>query len=384
MELAAEFQLDLVRTESALSGLEAEWKELHAAANARNPFLGWEWTQACLHELGTGATPFVLTLRMDGRLVGLAPLRLERNWGFRVLRFIGDGRSDYLGFLLHPEAPDAQSRLLEGLEQHRAHWDLAVLRQLNNEYSGLASATPPKLLRCARAEGTLAPYVACRGDWETLCATGPGWLKRMSKALRKFEREGGRVERHTGIEALAHIDELVAIEARSWKGEAGVGRFQPGCGRAFLERVLRDLAPRGEIEVWIARVDEHPVAFALSLLTGERILLYQGAYDQAYRKQGPGAVLEYVSIRRAWEAGVREYDYMSGNEPYKAERTNATRVIRYLALHTTGARGLLAYSLLIAPRWHLKDIKPVRAAHQWWVRTRVTLPLSPAPLRNRS
>ena len=65
-----------------------------------------------------------LGTRSEGRLIAVAPLRLECHAGFRVLRFIGKGLSPYIGFLHAPEHPDAETRLLEGLARHGRHWDV--------------------------------------------------------------------------------------------------------------------------------------------------------------------------------------------------------------------------------------------------------------------
>lgn len=364
------YEIDLIRTETAFQALADEWRALYQRSLPCNPFLSYEWTRLCWTNLCGGAQPFVLTARREGKLVAVAPLRLERSLGFRVLRFIGDGRSDYLGFLRDADAPGAESALLEALSTHRQEWDLAVLRQLCETYSTLTTAVRPKKLCGREVEGTVAPYLSFEGDWSSLCASGPGWLKRMEKAARKFAKEGGLVERYEGSEALLHLNEVAEVERHSWKTRQGVARFQPGEGQNILHEALSTLGSRGEMELWIARMDDRPVAFELNFLTPQRIMLYQGAFNEEYRKLSPGGVLDLLSIRRAWEQGVREYDFMAGNEAYKQERTNATRSLRYLAVYPATARGSMAYATLVAPRWRLKASPRARAALQLWVQFR--------------
>jgi CelD/BcsL family acetyltransferase involved in cellulose biosynthesis len=74
--------------------------------------------------------------------------------------------------------------------------------------------------------------------------------------------------------------------------------------------------------------------------------------------------MAYVSFEAAWRAGVREYDYLSGEEPYKLERTNASRTIHHLAVHRRSGRGWLAYGLFVAPRWRLRNVRVVRQAYK--------------------
>ncbi|MGV3721791.1 MAG: hypothetical protein ACO1SX_12840, partial [Actinomycetota bacterium] len=111
--MLAATQIELVQTDGALQGLQAEWSELYAAAAPRNPFLSFDWTLACRKHHCPGSELFVLTVREAGRLAAVAPLRRDRQAGFRVLRFVGDGRSDYLGFLIRDGRADLQQAILD-------------------------------------------------------------------------------------------------------------------------------------------------------------------------------------------------------------------------------------------------------------------------------
>lgn len=381
VETLGGYGVELCRTEAALLNLEADWRRLYAEASASNPFLTYEWTAACWAEVRQRARPFVITLRREGRLVAVAPLRQEQQAGFRVLRFMGDGRSDYLGFLSAPDEGNPEAGLLSALRAARGTWDLAVLRQLGEPFTRLREAPLPDGLRARSVEGTVAPHFSHGGDWESAVKYGPSWLRRMVKESRRFERLGGTVERLVGEEAAEQVATVASIEAQSWKGREGVGRFQHAAAQELLRQTLRGLGGRGEMELWLARIDGNPVAFEINFLPPGRIWLYQGAYREDFKKYSPGAVLDYRSIQRAWEAGAREYDFMSGDEAYKLDRTSALRPLHYLAMFPATVRGSLAYSLLVAPRWRLKEYPAVRAAFQFWVHRKSTLPALVGRLR---
>jgi CelD/BcsL family acetyltransferase involved in cellulose biosynthesis len=90
-------------------------------------------------------------------------------------------------------------------------------------------------------------------------------------------------------------------------------------------------------------------------------------------------------MERAWQSGLREYDFMSGDEAYKSGWTDGERQIRYRALFPATPAGYAAYGALVAPRWRLKGSPAARAALQWWVRARgnpmslLALPKPPQP-----
>ena len=118
------------------------------------------------------------------------------------------------------------------------------------------------------------------------------------------------------------------------------------------------------MELWLAFVDDRAVAFQIDFLMADRVWHYQCAYDERFRNTRAGSILTYQALQSGWQRGVREFDYLSGEEPYKLERTNASRAIHHLAAHRRTARGWLAYGLLAAPRWRLRNVPALRASYQ--------------------
>jgi CelD/BcsL family acetyltransferase involved in cellulose biosynthesis len=363
------YRIEVLRTRSEFEELRHEWECLDRSTHYRNPFLSYRWTQACLDNLPSCRSPFFLTARAGVRLVGVAPLRREGRLGLRVLRFAGDGRSDYLGFLCSPDHPQVERILLEGLAVHRAEWDLAVLRQLAVPFSTLSSVPLPRPLRDRSVAGTIAPYLAHDGDWASLVEAGPYWLREMKKSNRRFEREGGTVECFTGTAAADRMGQVAWVEAHSWKGRQETTRLQRGPGADLIRQALATMGDAG-MELWLARLNDTPVAYQIAFRSVERIALYSSAYHEDHRRYSPGALVIYHAVRAAWTAGVREYDFMSGDEEYKRERTDSVRPIEYRAFFPPTARGLLAYGLVVAPRWHLKQHATGRRLHEWLLRSR--------------
>lgn len=356
------YDANLIRTDAELRSLEEEWTRLYRESLPRNPFLSYEWVTACRAHVCPTDEVFVLTARAEGRLVGVAPLRRERVRGFRVLRFIGSGWSEYGGFLRAPGHPLVERTFLEELGRRRSEWDLLMLRQLSTEFSALPRTALPGPVRGEQFQAEGSPYLAFPGDWEALCAAGPSWLKHVQKRVRRFQRDGGTVERYSGAEAAERMGEVARVEAHSWQASYGHPVFQDAGVQALFRDAFRKLDPRGEMELWLARMEGQPVAYEINLLTPERVWLYRGGYHQQYARYGPGAVLEFHSIREAWREGRREYDYMSGLEPYKAERTHAVRPLSTLIAHPRTPQGYLAFALLVPARWRLERFPPARTA----------------------
>jgi CelD/BcsL family acetyltransferase involved in cellulose biosynthesis len=353
--------LGIVRSLDQLADLRVEWDQLCAEAAPRNPFLSAAWTFACLETTARGTKPFVVTVREQGRLIALAPLAIEHRSGFRVLRFIAEGRADYLGFLCARDRPHAERDLLGALVNCSGEWDLVVLKQLRSDHWDIGRVRMPTGFEFRSLDAARAPYTAADVDWDPLHDAGPTWLKRTRKRLPRFLRDGWQLERFTGAEAAARLDEVAMIEARSWKAAENVMRLQPGDGQELFRRAF---ATVGEMQLWLASLDGRAAAYEIDFALPEQLWIYQLGYDRQFQRASVGSFLSYVAIEHAWRAGAREYDYMSGDEPYKEERTTASRAIRHLAFYRRSLRGRTAYLLLLAPRWRLRNVAIARAAYR--------------------
>ena len=356
--------LKIIRTIDGLHAIESDWQALYDQSAPRNPFLSPAWTFACWAAQERPAEPFVVTLRERGRLIAVAPLCIDKKSGFRVLRFIADDRSDYLGFLCSPEVDGLEQHLLDRILGRTQGWDLVLFKQLNNDYSQLCVSSIPHNRASHRTNWTAAPYCASDHDWDSLHEVGPGWLKITRKRLRRFLKDGWHMERFTGSEAAAKLDLVAAIEARSWKGREGSTRLQPGAGQELLRQGFQSLSGGDQMQLWLASINGKAVAYQIDFLLSDRLWVYQLAYDEDFRRTSVGSFLGYVSFENAWRGGVREYDYLSGEEPYKLDRTNGLRAIQYLAVHRRTIRGWLAFAVLVAPRWRLRNVPALRAIYK--------------------
>jgi CelD/BcsL family acetyltransferase involved in cellulose biosynthesis len=349
---AAAGDVIVCRTREAVKALSPEWRQLYRRSGGSNPFVSPEWVSACFESVAADNTPYVVALRSRGALRGVAPLRLESLLGFRVLRPAGSGWSPYAGFLADPDEPDAERALLSALAERRKEWDLLLITQLAEPYSRLHLLSTPSNGVDSIVEPTPWPgsaYLARDMQWDTLLAEGPGWLKRMAKAHRKFEREGGSVVRLSGPDAAARVDAVEAVEAASWQGRRGhTGRLK--ARKTVVRLLMHALETCPEAELRLAYKDDKPIAYEVNFLPGKRLWLYRGAYDPTYARWSPGGILDFLSIRDAWLSGRREYDFMSGGEAYKLACTDTIRELKQLTLVAQTLRGRLAYGSLLAPK----------------------------------
>jgi CelD/BcsL family acetyltransferase involved in cellulose biosynthesis len=154
---------------------------------------------------------------------------------------------------------------------------------------------------------------AVDGDAEAYLATRPGEVRStLRRMARRLERAGGRVE-IVGPEGdvEAALAAFQAVYARSWK----VAEPHP----AFVPGLVRLCARRGWLRMGLAWLDGRPIAAQLWLVAHGRAQIYKLAYDEAHAGLSPGTVLTGALMRHAIDVDrVREIDYLTGDDAYKA------------------------------------------------------------------
>ncbi len=79
--------------------MEEEWNELYRNAPLATPFQSWAWLYSWWEFYGEDCQLRIIAVRDGHLLVGLAPLMLQRRWGFGRLLFVGGCEIDITDYL---------------------------------------------------------------------------------------------------------------------------------------------------------------------------------------------------------------------------------------------------------------------------------------------
>ncbi len=366
-----ELEVEEIYGAGALEGLRAEWQSLFAACGAP-PFLSWEWLSVWQKAFGEDRSLRVLTVRSDGRLLGLLPLNLERRrlkWlpvMLRRLSMIGEdvGGSDYLDVLALPGYEfDVVNAITAHLER-TGSFDILDLDGLPADSSSLSLLTryfADNLdYRLRILPRDLCPQIRI-DDWDDVLrqCQRVSYFNRSVKRLRKLPQFEFRVI--LGDEAPDLIDEaferFLRLHEMAWAGRGGSGATGTLEQKAFLRDVIGSMAAWLRIEeIWI---EGECRASLIGFEDGERFYFYLNGYDTAWSKYSLGFTILWMSIESAARRGVRLYDLLRGSEPYKFFWANSARatVTAQVTSRTLPARLYLAgeyLSLLmrtLMPQW---------------------------------
>lgn len=328
-----------VEIRDRIESLAPEWERL-AQHNKASPFLWPGWIEAWWRAFGAGRLQ-ILSAYESGRLTGVLPLRRFRG----AMSSTTNSDTPLFGFLVANQTAAGQlSRVLFSQKPRRI--DLSFLSPTDAGVQSARAAAQAAGYRVIAESAQAAPYVTIDGDWE---AYERGLRRKFRSEIRRrrrrIEEEGGlTLEVFDGTERLDELlEEGFSVEASGWKGAYGTSIASQAALRRFYTEVARWAADRGWLRLAFLRLDGRALAFDYCLEYNKVHYLLKTGYDPAYGKFGPGMIIRYLMLVRAFSEGMTTYDFLGLGSDYawKREWTNTQQERLFLHLFAPTALGFL-------------------------------------------
>lgn len=160
----------------------------------------------------------------------------------------------------------------------------------------------------------------------------------IERGRRRLQRAGHvlRIQADAGPGLEGEIAAFESVYQRSWKAPEPRPTFMPG--------LIRMAAAQGWLRLGVLRVQGEPVAAQAWLVHGGKANIYKLAYVGGFERFSPGSVLTAALMAHVMDVdGVREVDYLTGDDAYKKDWMSHRRErIGLIAFHPTRLPGLLA------------------------------------------
>jgi len=315
-------EVKLIDEDKPFRDLATRWSDLHRTGNHPTPFMSWEWASSWWDFFGSGRLHVVAFLR-DGRLSGLAPLyRNGGPWGMTTLRQIGAGQSDYLDFLVGPDAAEKgyDDLVLAVLKSNDS--DLIILEQV-----------PPNRLATLRDRGrSTGSYMQVkeRGHcfiaelpprWEDyLAGLGSNERYNIGRRSRTLEKQHGVVYRRydrPGEDLDRKMDDFFDLMLRRLTMRGRVLAADETVSQNFHKSIAQRFAAKGWLNLGTLEKDGRMIAGLLSFEYGETLFYYHSGFDPDWAKYSVGMVLMAKCIEDGIGRGMRQFDFMRGRAAYK-------------------------------------------------------------------
>ncbi len=301
----------LAEDEARLQALAPEWWELWRRCPAATPFQSPAWLLPWWEVFRPGRLRSI-AIRLEGRLVALAPVYLEDGALGRRLLPIGIGITDYLDVLLDPAVPDAAAGLVRAATDLIPDWESWELEELMPGAAALAFSTPSGTVEESVAQSA-CPVLDLTGE----VSVPAGKRRKFRMAENRVARRGGQVA-SVGPEGVpAFLDHLVRLHGARWatRGEDGVLADDPV--RRFHAKALPLLVEAGLARLSTLNVEGQAVGAYYGLQDGRRAYAYLGGFDPDFSFESPGTILVGRAIEAARQEGASEFHFLRGREAYK-------------------------------------------------------------------
>jgi CelD/BcsL family acetyltransferase involved in cellulose biosynthesis len=324
--------VQIIATSDELRALAAGWNEL-----TTSPFHSWDWLATWWsHYGGAERQLHVLAVYDDGRvgerrerrLVGIAPWYLDGTLvKGHVLRWLGSGEvcTDHLSLICRAEDRSrVASAVAKSLTSVCNDWDRLDLSGVDAD-----DATVGELLaqleerECvvSRREGDSCWILDLPTSWDDYLAA---ISKSHRKQLRQLERrviESGRTRWHevnSRDELQAAWPVFVDLHQRRRISLGEPGCFASQTFHDFHHEVSGLLLERGQVRISWIELDGVPAAAEYHFADANATYAYQGGVDPDRLQEEPGRLSTILCLRRAIEEGHTRFDFLRGDEPYKA------------------------------------------------------------------
>ena len=313
-----------------LTSRQDDWNQILKESASHVPFLTYQYQRTWWETRGGGEWPedseLVLAAAFEGdRLVGVAPLFSTENiLGKQALMLVGSIEvSDFLDFIVRPEdLPAFTEGLMEFLSSDPGvpEWAVLDLYNLLEESPTLAAleeAAGQRGWAYKKVHLQPSPYIVLPGGFETyLAEIDKKQRHEIRRKLRNVEQslaEGGFyiVEAEAQVEADTQGFIEMMAEDPSKKD------FLTEKMREHLHKTARMAFDAGWLHLAFFTLDGNKAAGNISFNFDGRLWLYNSGWEWDYRDYSPGWVLVAYLLEWATEHGIREFDFMRGNEAYK-------------------------------------------------------------------
>lgn len=303
-----------------------EWVNALQRSGDNHIFLTWEWLSTWWKHFGAQRTLRLVAVKDDDKLIAAAPLMSSKyklaGMQIKKLEFVGTPAADYQTFLLVDKKPACASLIVDYANNEDSPWDCMEFKDVpeDSETIGLLRNCLGKKPKFEERVANICPHIILPSKFEDYFQTlGSSWrrnMRRWEKQLKADFKVGFTVDHD-----VDKLDETMKIffdlHQKKWASEKCPGAFFLEEARAFHQELARRFAENGWLCLRFLTLNDKPVSAIYGFKYQNKVFNYLTGFDPQYSEYRIGHLLFLFSIKNAIESGMREFDFMRGDESYK-------------------------------------------------------------------
>jgi CelD/BcsL family acetyltransferase involved in cellulose biosynthesis len=288
-------------------------------------------------------------LAKDGdNIAGIAPLMysVEKMFGLRIgkISFIGTPHADYNDFIIENKNEECVKLFIDYLKNIPENWNCIELNDLPENTETLVTLS--KITKYSKLIHP-CPYTNLPESYEKF-QKGPNGKKRFTDVDRHFKA----LQKTYKVEVLdcsipESVEEgmhsLFQLHQSRWTSKGLSGAFASTTFQSFHLEIARSFAEKGWMGLFVLKLSGNPVAALYGFMYNSKYYLYLTGFNPKYAKYGVGSMLITSVIRESINKGLKEFDFMRGDEAYKTRWASSTRWNRNIIITPTNSLARAQY-----------------------------------------
>lgn len=337
------FEDSVIRDLAELEQLRQAWNL--AEPEHVSPIEQFAWTQCCATTLGEQDDLAIVLSSQSGTVSGTVPFVLSRDEWPRRLKMLGVAQLHEPMDLVYTDEA-ALNGLISRLAQLKRPMFLGRLPADSPTIDALRKAFQGRGVTVFRPQAG-CPVITLDASWKTpeqkLSSRRRSDLRR---ALRRAQ-DLGEVRFEVLTPNLEEVDALfdraVAVEAKSWKGDAGTALAKDPLREGFYRAYVREACRLGTLRLAFMHIGEQVAGMQIAIQSSGALWLLKVGYDAEFARCSPGMLMIAETIRYSAEQGLRSYEFLGKAEDWTrvwTEHERATVSVCIYPLSWTGAAAL--------------------------------------------
>jgi CelD/BcsL family acetyltransferase involved in cellulose biosynthesis len=324
-------QVKTVKTWDELEAIRPGWERILQGAEALTIFSTLEWLGAWWKAFAKDKELVAPVFsNSDDEIVGIVPLYtdlVETALPFRVrrLRFVGDGSedSDNLDLIIRAGYEISCTQGFLSWLESNPDWDICELNTLPLD----SVALPLLVSDLKRRKWTLRQLEGPR----TTISLPDTWESYLEQTISKKEKTKigyytNRLQKRFKVSIIkcddvkelpASLTTLFNLHQKRWQLKGGTGAFASAERSELYYNMAPTFVEREWLEFWILRLDGKPAAAQYGFRYRNVVYSLQEGFDPAYSSERVGYVLRAHVLKTLIGQGVRQYDFLGGEEASK-------------------------------------------------------------------
>ncbi|USK82060.1 GNAT family N-acetyltransferase [Peribacillus frigoritolerans] len=308
--------------------IKDDWVSLEKRVDDFQIFYSWDWAESYINNvLDSGDKLFIIMIYEKNTCIGIFPLIfIEREIElkkYKILTYLYRYSVDYNDIYIDKKYNKYSilKKLMNFIHENSKYWDMVELKCLNSRYGtiyliqDIISKFPS--LNLISEQNVITPYINLVHTNDKANLSNMREIRRKERKLRKSFGVDIKINSEFNLEVWNKFTEF---HKDTWNDSM----FKYNEVENFYKILAKKMENKNCLEFSYLTLDNECVAIHYGFKDENKIYYYIPVYSKKIKKNlSVGSILLYNIITYYKERGIKEFDFMRGNEAYKFDWTDS-------------------------------------------------------------